>query len=88
MESQGPSRKACLTDVRDDEWGFVAPYLTLMTADAPQRRHDLREVFNAVRWIVHTGVLALSAGRLSAVGSRLAADPALAWGRGLRSDGA
>jgi len=23
--------------------------------DAPQRRHDLREVFNAARWIVHTG---------------------------------
>ena len=23
--------------------------------DAPQRRHDLREVFNALRWIVRTG---------------------------------
>src|SRR5918997_6701095 len=43
------------TDVSDDEWAFVAPYLTLMDPDAPQRRHDLREVFNALRWIVRTG---------------------------------
>ena len=35
--------------------GFVAPYLALVREDAPQRRHDLREVFNAARWIVHTG---------------------------------
>ena len=39
------------TDVSDDEWAFVAPYLSLMTADAPQRRHNLREVSNALRWI-------------------------------------
>jgi transposase len=37
------------SDVSDVEWAFVAPYLTLMTAEAPQRTHDLREVFNAVR---------------------------------------
>jgi transposase len=55
MERQLPSRKPYPTDVSDDEWMFVAPYLTLMSADAPQRRHDLREVFNALRWIVHTG---------------------------------
>ena len=55
MESQVLSRKPYPTDVSDEEWAFVAPYLTLMTEDAPQRRHDLREVFNALRWIVHTG---------------------------------
>jgi transposase len=55
MEKQVLPRKPYPTDVSDDEWAFVAPYLTLMTADAPQRRHDLREVFNALRWIVHTG---------------------------------
>jgi transposase len=49
-----PSRKPYSSDIPDDEWAFVAPYLTLMTADAPQRRHDLREVFNALRWIVRT----------------------------------
>lgn len=49
------SRNPYPTDVTDEEWAFVAPYLTLMTPEAPQRRHDLREVFNAVRWLVRTG---------------------------------
>lgn len=48
-------RKAYPTDVSDDEWAFVAPYLTLMTTNAPQRKHDLREVFNGLRWIVRAG---------------------------------
>jgi transposase len=39
----------------DDEWAFVAPYLTLMSEEAPQREHDLREVFHGLRWIVRTG---------------------------------
>ena len=43
------------SDVSDEEWSFVAPYLTRMTEDAPQRDHDLREVFNALRWVVRTG---------------------------------
>jgi transposase len=41
--------------VSDDAWAFVAPYLTLMTPEAPQRIYDLREVFNALRWIVRAG---------------------------------
>jgi transposase len=49
------ARKPYPSDVTDDEWDFVAPYLTLMSEDAPQREHDLREVFNAMRWIVRTG---------------------------------
>lgn len=44
-----------VTDVSDDEWAFCAPYLTLMTEDAPQREHSLREVFNGLRYIVRTG---------------------------------
>ena len=55
MESRVLPRKPYPTDVSDEEWAFVAPYLTLMTEDAPQRRHDLREVFNALRWIVRAG---------------------------------
>ncbi len=43
------------TDVHDDEWAFVAPYLTLMTLDAPQRTHDLRDVFDGLRWMVRAG---------------------------------
>ncbi len=49
------SRKPYPSDVSDDEWTFVAPYLTLMTEDAPQRTHSLREVFNGLRWIVRAG---------------------------------
>src|SRR6266581_2078029 len=48
-------RKPYPSDVSDDEWSFVAPYLILMTEDAPQREHDVREVFNGLRWIVRTG---------------------------------
>jgi len=48
-------RKPYDSDVSDAEWSFVAPYLTLMTEDASQRRHDLREVLNALRWLVRTG---------------------------------
>jgi transposase len=49
------SRKPYPSDVSDDEWAFVAPYLTLLREDAAQRHHELREVFNALRWLVRTG---------------------------------
>lgn len=49
------NRKAYPSDVTDEEWAFVAPYLTLLTPEAPQRTHDLREVFNALRWLVRAG---------------------------------
>jgi len=49
------ARKPYPSDVTDDEWDFVAPYLTLMREDAPQREHDLRDVFNALRWMVRSG---------------------------------
>src|SRR4029450_2203753 len=48
-------RKAYPTDVSDAEWALVAPYLTLMTEDAPQRDFPLREVFNGLRWIIRSG---------------------------------
>jgi len=50
-------RKAYPSDVSDDEWAFLAPYLTLMKDEAPQREHPLREVFNGLRWVVWTGAL-------------------------------
>ena len=49
------SRQAYPTDVTDEEWAFVAPYLALLPEEAGQRRYELREVFNAVRWIVRAG---------------------------------
>jgi transposase len=54
MESSVP-RKPYPFDVSDDEWAFVAPYLTLMTPNAPQRTYELREVSNALHRIVRTG---------------------------------
>ncbi len=48
-------RQAYPSDVSDDEWAFVAPYLTLMTENALQRDHSLREVFNVLRWITRAG---------------------------------
>jgi len=49
------SRKPYPSDVSDDEWAFVVPYLTLMSEAAPQREYDLREVFNGLRWLVRAG---------------------------------
>lgn len=43
------------SDVSDDEWALVVPYLTLLPEDVLQRKHDLRQVFNALRWLVRTG---------------------------------
>jgi transposase len=48
-------RKPYPSDVSADEWAFVAPYLTLMTDEAPQRVHRLREGFNGLRWLVRAG---------------------------------
>jgi len=49
------TRKPYPSDVSDEEWAFLAPYLALVREDAPQREYDLREVFNGLRWIVRTG---------------------------------
>jgi transposase len=49
------TRKSYPSDVSDEEWAFVAPYLALVREDAPQRTHDLREVLNGLRWVVRTG---------------------------------
>jgi transposase len=55
MSAARTLRKPYPTDVSDDEWALVAPYLALVREDAPQRKHELREVFNALRWIVRAG---------------------------------
>ena len=49
------NRKGYPSDVSDEELAFVAPYLTLMTEEAPQRVYNLREVFNGLRWIIRAG---------------------------------
>lgn len=49
------TRKSYPSDVTDGEWEFLLPYLCLMREDAPQREHPLRELFNALRYVVKTG---------------------------------
>lgn len=48
-------RKPYPSDIGDEEWSLVVPYLLLQREDARQREHDLREVFNGLRYIVKTG---------------------------------
>ena len=48
------ARKGYPSDVSDEEWAFVAPYLALQSAGAAAQ-YDLREVFNGLRWLVRTG---------------------------------
>ncbi len=48
-------RKPFPSDVSDEEWALVVPYLTLLPEDASQREHSLREVFNGLRTILKTG---------------------------------
>ena len=43
------------SDVSDEEWSFVAPYLALCREDSEQRDYSLRAVFNGLRYIVRTG---------------------------------
>jgi transposase len=49
-------KKRYPSDVEEAEWDFVAPYLALISPESPQRKHDLREVFNALRYVVRTGI--------------------------------
>jgi transposase len=48
-------RRGYPSDVTDEEWALVAPYLALCRADAEQRDYPLRDVFNALRYVVRTG---------------------------------
>ena len=49
------SRKPYPNDFTDEEWAFIAPYLTLMSEDAPRREHSRREVFNGLRYLARAG---------------------------------
>lgn len=49
------TRKSYPSDVSDAEWEFLLSYLTLMNPEAPQRSHAMRDVFDAIRYVVKTG---------------------------------
>jgi transposase len=51
-----PPRRPYPSDVSDDAWSLVVSYLTLMTETAPQRDHSLRELFNALRYVIRYGI--------------------------------
>jgi len=44
------------SDVGDEEWALVGPFLALCREDAKQRKYGLREVFNGLRCAMRTGV--------------------------------
>jgi len=48
-------RAGYLTDVSDEEWAFVLPYLLLSGVDNACWEHDLRAIFNAGRYVVKGG---------------------------------
>ena len=48
-------RKGYPSDVSDEEWSFCVTYLTLMKEKAPQREYPLRQVFNALRYLIRVG---------------------------------
>jgi len=50
------ARKPYPSDITDEEWSLVAPYLTLMREDAAQRQHSLRELFNGLRYVIRFGI--------------------------------
>jgi transposase len=49
------TRKSYPSDVTDAEWEFLLPYLSLIGEDAPQREYPLRDLFDAIRYVVRTG---------------------------------
>ena len=51
-----PARKPCPTDVSNEEWSLVVLCLVLMRGNGEQRRHDLRELFNGLRYVIRYGI--------------------------------
>jgi hypothetical protein len=60
MEKQLSPGEPYPTDVSEEDWTSVAPYLSVMTEDASQCRHDLREICNAQRWFMHKQAIDVS----------------------------
>ena len=50
------ARKPYPSDVADEEWALIAPYLVLLREDASQRLYSLRELFNGLRYVIRHGI--------------------------------
>ncbi len=46
------SRNPYFSDVSDDQWTYVAPYLMLMEECAPHLQYPLRELFKDLRYLI------------------------------------
>ncbi|GBQ11376.1 transposase [Komagataeibacter rhaeticus] len=51
-----PAREPYPSDVSDEEWSLVVPYLILMREDAEQWHHALRVMFNGLRYVIRYGM--------------------------------
>ena len=49
------ARKPYPSDISDEEWTLIRPYFELLPEAPGQRRHDMCEVFNALRYAVRSG---------------------------------
>ena len=49
------TRRAYPSDVDDETYHFLLPYLALSPEHAPQRKYPLRDVLNALFWMSRTG---------------------------------
>jgi hypothetical protein len=50
------SRKPHPTDMSDEEWALVVPYLALLPKAASQRACSLRELFNTLRCMMRNDI--------------------------------
>ncbi|MBB3884100.1 transposase [Acetobacter oeni] len=46
------ARKPYPSDISDEKWSLIIPCLLLMKEDAGQRHHDLRKLFNGLRYVI------------------------------------
>lgn len=56
LTGMAPACKPYPSDVTDEEWGLVAPHLTLLPKESDQRIYPLRDVFDGLRYVVRTGI--------------------------------
>lgn len=68
----------------DEEWAFVAPYLTLRHEEARQRQYPSCDVYNVLHWMVRAGAPWRMMPTDFSPWEILAADHALGRGRMLR----
>jgi transposase len=75
------ARKPYPSEVSDAEWELLAPFLTQMREDAPQREHALRDLFNALRYVVGPGVRGAIFPMIFHRGLRCISKPGAGWRR-------